>query len=114
MGVSGKAIDMAGHLLDKAPKLADKVARGEIKIGAAYQEMRREEKRKELKRKAAKSARENSGEQLWEIRCGDCIKELDRLDAGSVRLIFADPPYNIGVDYGGGAEKNPACRWNFE
>jgi site-specific DNA-methyltransferase (adenine-specific) len=30
---------------------------------------------------------------------GDCIKELSKLDAGSVDLAFADPPFNIGYDY---------------
>jgi len=30
---------------------------------------------------------------------GDCITELDKLDAGCVDLAFADPPFNIGYDY---------------
>ncbi len=30
---------------------------------------------------------------------GDCIKELAKLEAGSVDLAFADPPFNIGYDY---------------
>jgi site-specific DNA-methyltransferase (adenine-specific) len=29
---------------------------------------------------------------------------LRKIDTGTVRLGFADPPYNEGVDYGGGAE----------
>jgi site-specific DNA-methyltransferase (adenine-specific) len=29
----------------------------------------------------------------------DCIEGLARLDAGSVDLVFADPPFNIGYDY---------------
>ena len=33
------------------------------------------------------------------IRSGDCIKRLGELDAGSVDLAFADPPFNIGFDY---------------
>src|SRR5262245_11281942 len=31
---------------------------------------------------------------------GDCVAELAKLEAGSAHLVFADPPYNIGVDYG--------------
>lgn len=31
---------------------------------------------------------------------GDCIKELKSIDSGSVDLIVADPPYNVGKDYG--------------
>ena len=30
---------------------------------------------------------------------GDCIKELAKLDEGSVDLAFADPPFNIGYPY---------------
>jgi site-specific DNA-methyltransferase (adenine-specific) len=30
---------------------------------------------------------------------GDCIKELAKLEAGSVDLVFADPPFNIGYEY---------------
>ncbi|MGC4004862.1 MAG: site-specific DNA-methyltransferase [Pirellulales bacterium] len=30
---------------------------------------------------------------------GDCVKHLNALPAGSVDLIFADPPFNIGFDY---------------
>ncbi len=29
----------------------------------------------------------------------DCLKGLAALDAGSVDLVFADPPFNIGYDY---------------
>ena len=30
---------------------------------------------------------------------GDCIKGLSQLEQGSVDLVFADPPFNIGYDY---------------
>ncbi len=33
------------------------------------------------------------------VICGDCIKELAKLEAGSVDLAFADPPFNIGYQY---------------
>ncbi len=33
------------------------------------------------------------------IVCGDCITELERLEADCVDLVFADPPFNIGYDY---------------
>jgi len=36
---------------------------------------------------------------LGRIVQGDCIKKLKTLDAGSVDLVFADPPFNIGYDY---------------
>ncbi len=34
-----------------------------------------------------------------DIYQGDCVKLLGRLDEGSVDLVFADPPFNIGYDY---------------
>lgn len=33
------------------------------------------------------------------ILLGDCIKTMKKLPSGSIDLIFADPPYNIGVSY---------------
>lgn len=36
---------------------------------------------------------------LCEIRVGDCVAELQALDAASVDLVFADPPFNIGYKY---------------
>ena len=38
----------------------------------------------------------------WSIVAGDCIDFMGRMESGSARLVIADPPYNIGVDYGGG------------
>jgi DNA modification methylase len=36
----------------------------------------------------------------WQIRTGDCVQVMQGLEPGTARLIFADPPYNIGVNYG--------------
>src|SRR5213078_3144066 len=36
---------------------------------------------------------------LHRLSCQDCITGLAGLDAGSVDLVFADPPFNIGYDY---------------
>lgn len=35
-----------------------------------------------------------------ELRCGDAIEELRTLSDESIDLIIADPPYNLGKDYG--------------
>lgn len=34
-----------------------------------------------------------------QIIAGDCVKQLQKLEAGSVDLAFADPPFNIGYRY---------------
>ena len=36
---------------------------------------------------------------LGKIHHGDCIAGMNSLPAGSVDLVFADPPFNIGYDY---------------
>ena len=33
------------------------------------------------------------------IHQGDCLKLMQKIDAGSVDLVFADPPFNIGYEY---------------
>ena len=40
---------------------------------------------------------------------GDCIQELAKLDAGSVDLVFADPPFNIGYGYDEYHDKKTCC-----
>lgn len=40
-----------------------------------------------------------------EIRCGDALEELKKLEDGSVALIISDPPYNLGKDYGNGSDQ---------
>jgi len=35
-----------------------------------------------------------------DIICGDAINEMGKIRSNSVDLIIADPPYNLGKDYG--------------
>lgn len=35
-----------------------------------------------------------------QLICGDAITEMARLPANCIDLIIADPPYNLGKDYG--------------
>jgi site-specific DNA-methyltransferase (adenine-specific) len=50
------------------------------------------------------------------IHTGDCLEVLSTIPAASVDLVVADPPYNIGIDYGEGAKADrrgdywPWCR----
>ncbi|HLA86129.1 MAG TPA: DNA methyltransferase [Thermoguttaceae bacterium] len=37
--------------------------------------------------------------ELSKVHQGDCVAKLTQVDAGSVDLVFADPPFNIGYDY---------------
>src|SRR4051794_21322407 len=38
----------------------------------------------------------------WTVIRGDCVEIMEGMGPGTARLVFADPPYNIGVDYGDG------------
>lgn len=45
---------------------------------------------------------------------GNCADELKALPSESVDLIIADPPYNLGKDYGNGSDSLPAAEYlNF-
>jgi site-specific DNA-methyltransferase (adenine-specific) len=59
---------------------------------------RRHRKTAELRERAAATPAPSTP--TWEVIQGDCVEVLNSLPAGSSRLIFADPPYNIGIDYG--------------
>jgi site-specific DNA-methyltransferase (adenine-specific) len=37
---------------------------------------------------------------ITEVICGDAVAELKKISSNSVSLIMADPPYNLGKDYG--------------
>ena len=37
---------------------------------------------------------------LDHVLIGDCVAEMDRLPAGSVDMVFADPPYNLQLKGG--------------
>lgn len=40
-----------------------------------------------------------AGGARWSVECGDCIESMARLPAGSVDLVFSDPPFNIVYEY---------------
>ena len=40
-----------------------------------------------------------------EIILGCCIRGMKNLDADSVDIVIADPPYNIGKDFGNDSDK---------
>lgn len=33
------------------------------------------------------------------IICGDCVKEMDKLQPQSIDVVVTSPPYNLGIDY---------------
>ena len=89
----------------KRPDLEEKVVAGEMKPAEALREIRSDRRRKELAEAAAKADAERKADRpQWSILNVDVIDGLEsvRDEHGPARLIFTDPPYNIGIDYGDG------------
>jgi len=100
-GTNRQYVSDAAKIVETRPELADKVLAGQMTIPQAKAEIKREEKRKQLEAKAAAAP---AASDSWKIVHGDCIEELRKIEDLSARLIFADPPYNIGIDYGDGEQ----------
>jgi site-specific DNA-methyltransferase (adenine-specific) len=94
----------------KRPDLEKKVVAGEMKPAEALREIRSTKRRQELEHAAAKAAaeRHESDRPKWSIIHGDVLEGLEsvRDEHGPARLIFTDPPYNIGIDYGDGEQSD--------
>jgi site-specific DNA-methyltransferase (adenine-specific) len=89
----------------KRPDLEKKVVAGEMKPAEALREIRSEKRRKELEQAAeAAKASHSSDRPAWSLLNMDVLDGLEavRDEHGPARLIFTDPPYNIGIDYGDG------------
>ena len=90
----------------KRPDLEKKVVSGEMKPAEALREIRSSKRHEQLKQAAAKAAeaQHESDRPAWSILNVDVLDGLAavRDEHGPARLIFTDPPYNIGIDYGGG------------
>jgi site-specific DNA-methyltransferase (adenine-specific) len=89
----------------KRQDLERKVVDGEMKPSEALREIRSEKRRRELQEAAAKAVAEHTSDRpKWSILNVDVIDGLQtvRDEHGPARLIFTDPPYNIGIDYGQG------------
>lgn len=89
----------------KRPDLEEKVVAGEMKPAEAIREIRSEKRRKELEQAAnAAKASHSLDRPLWSLLNVDVLDGLEsvRDEHGPARLIFTDPPYNIGIDYGDG------------
>lgn len=72
-----------------------------ITVPQAQRAVARDEKRIALETRAEEARQAVSPTKpQWNIVIGDCVDVLRTIEPASVRLIFADPPYNIGINYG--------------
>jgi len=100
IGISKKESANAQTLADikeEDPELHEKVRTGAVPVSKAVKVQR--QRRKKAKAEKVKEAPPTPGLPEWEVITGDCCLELAKVPAGSARLVFADPPYNIGIDY---------------
>ncbi len=105
-GTNPAYLRAARRIAEQSPALLDEVLKGKRTIPQATAEINREERRREL-RARAKVAKQFAGDQpKWDLVAMDVVDGLQSvLDHRTpARLVFADPPYNIGVDYGRGAK----------
>jgi DNA modification methylase len=100
--VSHDTIHKVKKIAAKAPEpVKEKLRKGEITINQAFVAIKSEE-RKERRMAELKAKPTSEPKSTWRIIHGDVVKSLESLPQNSARLIFADPPYNIGFDYGDG------------
>jgi DNA modification methylase len=105
-GTNRKYIKPAEKIVATRPDLAEKIEQGKLTVPQAAAEIKRTEKAAEIKQKAEAVAELSNDQPLWTLINDDVMTGLEsvRDNHGPARLIFTDPPYNIGIDYGDGAE----------
>ena len=102
--ISQRKVQTARRLEREAPRLYKRVKSGDLRLSEAKRGADRTAKRKRQQRLARQIAKQPAAMKTWNIINGDAVAELRRMTAGTARLIFADPPYNIGINYGRGAK----------
>lgn len=78
----------------KAPeKVKEKLRTGEVSINAAYQDIKKEEKKQQYKANVLKSRINPSVTD--NIKNGDSLEILEKLEDKSIDIVLTDPPYGI-------------------
>jgi DNA modification methylase len=94
-GVSARYVELAKKLKKESPDLFEDCFNDKLTITAAIQQARRAHR--------AKITRSLDGKHADLKDCnfllGDVVEQLETIPSKSVRIIFADPPYNIGKKY---------------
>lgn len=94
LGIDQKQVQRdLGSIADTVRNEPDRVTTSD---GRTYPARRQTTEEREASRLADMTARAEKAppSDAWEVRLGDCLEELKRIEPGTVRLAFADPPYN--------------------
>jgi DNA modification methylase len=122
-GITGRYVQDAKHVLKHDPKLFDQVFNGAIVLSQARRQVHRSLKRDRYRKAAEALPAGFDAAAHFEVITGDCLKVLPTRPRKSFKLIVADPPYNIGIDYGDGGKsdalpgkdyQNWCARWMTE
>lgn len=112
-GVSTRYVEDAKAILQADRRLFDEIHAGRLKVTVAKRQLSNRHKTRRLKTLARKAASTGTAG-TWEIRHGDNAVELPTIPRKSVRLVFADPQYNIGVNYGDGEKGDLLSRADYD
>ncbi|HEX8342359.1 MAG TPA: DNA modification methylase [Tepidisphaeraceae bacterium] len=96
-GVSGRYVAEARKVRDADPELFRAVFEGRETVNRAKLQLHRRSRASAAKA-AARSGRLVSPDDCT-ILVGDALREMEKLPRGKFRLVFADPPYNLGFTY---------------
>jgi len=98
VGGSPSQVSAAKVVKQADPQLHEDVKAGKISLHQATRKVMRAEKKVAMDAKVQQIQASKTVEPTWEVITGDFLGVL--ITARSPRLVFADPPYNIGIDYG--------------
>lgn len=104
LGVPERTARHRLKLADDFARLPDEV-KEDIRNGKEPGKAIREHRHRDKKNAFGEMVRANAvTPDDLQIIHGDCLEVLAEAEADSANLVFADPPYNIGVDYGDGVK----------
>ncbi len=103
-GASPRATGDAMTIKKESPELFQKVQAGDMTINEAMRELKAKKQRKDYDEAASAAPTEASG--LYVVQAIDMLNGVVERP-GPYDLIFADPPYNIGIGYKGYKDSVP-------
>jgi adenine-specific DNA-methyltransferase len=97
-GVGARSVEMAKSLQKQAPEMFEKVSKGEEVLSRAVRIIKRQQVTREKENKL-KLIKKNGGVDAAVFLRGDALAEMQKLVGRRFRIIFFDPPYNLGFPY---------------
>jgi modification methylase len=121
VGVSPRLVQNAKAVAEKAPELAEKVKTGELAIGAALREAKKEIRNRKLQEEHQNAMSQYQEMTLVEssMKCRLIVSSAEsvpQIETSSVDIIITSPPYNLGGNVwpmgGGGRSPRDGIDYN--